>query len=363
MFLLYRVWHFSKRQTKRVFFFLASFPTLAKKRGGFSRAARLLTYTLIIYGFDGFKRKCREVIDDPGDNYNAVSKRQNPLVGCNRPGYVIYAPDYRTNSAGTRCLYLLCDRLNKAGFESYVTWSNKTAGELIAPIIPIEVAKALVKEDFTAVYPEVISGNPLGAKNVARWVLNRPGVLGGDKIYHKSEQIFSYSKILNSSIKNKISGNLYLPTIDETLFFPGDLPAHQRTLECYYVGKSSWKPGYIDPGKAFEITSKSPERKDLGKIFRVTKVFFCFDNMTALVYEAIMCGCPVVLIPDGSLSRQDFDLYELSPRGIAWGLDELESARADVAFVKAQYRDVKRLSETQLMEFIAITQERARACQ
>jgi len=36
----------------------------------------------------------------------------------------------------------------------------------------------------------------------------------------------------------------------------------------FYVEKSTWKDGWVDQGKAYEITRTSPEQKELGKLFR-----------------------------------------------------------------------------------------------
>ena len=37
--------------------------------------------------------------------------------------------------------------------------------------------------DLIVIYPEIVFGNPLGAKNVVRWFLHNPGFFSG-KIYY-----------------------------------------------------------------------------------------------------------------------------------------------------------------------------------
>ncbi len=204
---------------------------------------------------------------------------------------------------------------------------------------------------------KTISGNPLEAKTVVRWVLNRPGLLGGDAVYQSNEHVFYYSNVFLPYIKNKVRGKLYMPTIDESIFYTDESTATptQRTLECFYIGKSLWKDGYFEREGAFEITRETPPKKELGKLFRAARVLYCFDNSTILVYEALLCGCPVVIIPDGTQSKEDYAQLELGIDGIAWGLGELPRVKADVGLLQERYRRVKREFEDQLDHLIAVT--------
>ena len=199
-------------------------------------------------------------------------------------------------------------------------------------------------------------GNPLRARFVARWVLNRPGWLGGDEVFDQSEQIFCYSNVFAPYVRNRIVGKLYMPTIDEQLFYCDDWELSKRSLECFYIGKSQWKEGIVDRSKVFEITRETPPKKELGKLFRNSRVLYCFDNSTILAYEAIMCGCPVVIIPDGTQTREDYENLELGMDGIAWGLEELDRAKVDIPGLRQRYEQVKREYTEQLERFIEITQ-------
>ncbi|MBA4318552.1 MAG: hypothetical protein C0412_09135 [Flavobacterium sp.] len=274
-----------------------------------------------------------------------------------KPGYVICAPDYTENSAGIRCLYMLCDLLNKQGYDSYIAYSNHTTNLLNAPLISISSARKKVRiENYIAVYPEIIIGNPLGARKVVRWVLNKPGFLGGDEVYNEEECVFVYSKFYVPYVKNKIDGMLFMPTIDENIFHNNKNTANTRSLQCYYVGKSSYINGYFDKNKVFEITRTTPHKKDLGKLFRSSNLLYCFDNCTALIFEAILCGCPVVIIPDGNFKKSDFEKSELGVFGVAMGIEELDFARQTVDCFSDHYKTVKQEFEKQFLDFINITQ-------
>lgn len=278
-----------------------------------------------------------------------------------RAGYVIYSGPYISNSAGVHCLHKLCDELNRRGYPSFTTRGVVAASHLNAPIIDVDSAKALCARGFIAIYGETEAGNALGASTMVRWVLNRPGLLGGDEVFADSELVFSYSDAFSPYIKNRIAGKLYMPTIDRNLFYCDDADLNARSLTCYYVGKSTWKDGYCDPEQSFEITRRLPEKRELGKLFRASKLLYCFDNSTAIIYEALLCGCPVVIIPDGTQTKADFQQLELGADGIAWGLNEIDGKRVDVATLEARLTKAQEQFELQLEQMIALTQSRVKS--
>jgi hypothetical protein len=271
-------------------------------------------------------------------------------------GYIILAPSYRSISAGIYCMYRLCHELNRRGFRSYITGSTRTPPHLTAPLISRRKARSLCRNGFTAVYPETVFGNPLRARCVARWVLNRPGLLGGEPVFDESETVFYYTDLYLPYIRNRVAGKLYMPTIDEEIFFCDDGDLSRRSLECFYVGKSQWKDGIIDRNRAFEITRGTPPKRELGKLFRASRVLYCFDNSSILAYEALMCGCPVVIIPDGTQTKEDYQRMELGTSGIAWGLEELPGVMAEVSKLRKRYDRAKIDFRTQFDNFVAATQ-------
>jgi hypothetical protein len=197
---------------------------------------------------------------------------------------------------------------------------------------------------------------------VIRWVLNRPGLLGGDAVYSEDEHVFYYSEVFRPYIKNRIAGKLYMPTIDESIFYADEDVSSRRSvdrsLECFYVGKSVWQDGVIDGDRMFEITREFPAKAELGKLFRAARVLYCFDNSTILVFEALLCGCPVVVIPDGTQSRQDFEKLELGMDGIAWGIEEHRGETVDVPRLRARYAQVKREFGQQLRQLVRVSGQR-----
>jgi hypothetical protein len=278
-----------------------------------------------------------------------------------RTGYVIYAGSYVSNSAGIECLHRLCGELNARGYPAFAVGGNVAAPHLDAPMVDMETAKSLCVDGFSAIYPETIHGNPFDATNVVRWVLNRPRLLGGDRVYADSERVYTYSDVFSPYIENRIAGKLYMPTIDERLFFCHDNDIAERSLECYYIGKSEWKDGIVSSADACEITRENPRKSELGKLFRSAKVFYCFDNSTILIYEALFCGCPVVVIPDGTHTKSDFEQLELGTTGIVWGVGESAATPVDVSALQNRYAKVKQQFVEQLVRMVSDSQANAAA--
>jgi hypothetical protein len=292
---------------------------------------------------------------------SASAKAEEAFWRRREGGFVIVAPPFVANSAGVGCLYRLCHELRSLGFQAVmavVAGDGRTAPGLDSPMIDMAMARALCDRGFTAVYPETVSGNPLAAASVIRWVLNRPGLLGGDAVYSDDEHVFYYSEAFRPYIHNRIAGKLYMPTIDESIFYADESVSAQRSLECFYVGKSVWRDGVIDRDRAFEITREFPAKAELGKLFRAARVLYCFDNSTILAHEALLCGCPVVVIPDGTQSRQDYESLELGMDGIAWGVEEHRGEPVDVPGLRERYARVKRDFVQQLRQLVRVSGQR-----
>jgi hypothetical protein len=104
------------------------------------------------------------------------------FFGSSRSPYYIFAPDYRQSSAGIRVLHYLCHALNELGEEAYLANARVAHPDLRTPMLSKETMRAHFLSSRTpiAIYPEVVKGNPLDTPIVARWLLNKPGHLGGD---------------------------------------------------------------------------------------------------------------------------------------------------------------------------------------
>jgi O-antigen biosynthesis protein len=224
--------------------------------------------------------------------------------------FLIYAPPYRNSSAGIRVLHRLSEELTKLGCNSFVftDWSET---ERLKPYIG----------DCVVVYPEIIRGNPMGAKNVVRYVLNTPGYLGlCDATYADSELVFVYNKALlpaaQSATSQRIDESrlLEISVIEPWLFKPN--PAVEKAYDIvFWVGKGISVAQasldkineYMRGKKCLQITYQLPStREAMALLFQSSREFLTTDDFTAMLPEAKLCGCTAtIMTANGPVTVED----------------------------------------------------------
>lgn len=176
---------------------------------------------------------------------------------------------------------------------------------------------------FIGVYPEIYHGNHAQAQTVVRYILNKPGFMqtggkAGPTEFQPSDKIYVFSKIYDTfnSFEDKI---MFLPILNLNLFKD---QKRKRTKRCVYVGKG--------------VDIDTPETKDLVRIdskisldqagladfLNECEIMYSYENPTAMVEIARLCGCKVVFFPEGSLTTYTKDeltnLYEPGMDGVGW---------------------------------------------
>jgi hypothetical protein len=279
--------------------------------------------------------------------------------------YLIFVPPFTERSAGVRCLWELAADLRDAGFNAVCVIEDQVRSGGIfesgdAPPIPSTVSYSTALHlvrwgKFVVIYPEVVYGNPLGAPRVVRYVCNRPGLLGGSSRFDDGEKLFVYSRQFLHCIARDVDGVLYKPMLDDELFSPPSetIPRVKRLL---YVGKGSYIDGVLDRGSYTEITRAWPARAELPELFRQADHLVSFDTTSLIVYEAALCGCPSVVVPDGRVDEEELRRYELGRAGVVMSFADLPAARATLADVPGNLRRARELYADQLRAFIVKTQ-------
>lgn len=284
--------------------------------------------------------------------------------------YYIVSPPYVRNSAGIKVLHLLCHSLNKAGQSAFMIicpgfhGSESTNPELLTPIVTQSVIDRHFQQKRCpiVVYPETAYGNRVGAQFVVRYILNFPGLLGGDCQYPANELCFGYSQVLAESV-NQPQNVLFIPVSDTRVFYPpaADAP---RSGSCFFASKYQ----VVHGGKLLSVTNGSVEiirngpgeqtPSEIAALFRRSEVFYAYEN-TALAVEALLCGCPTVFLPNDYLTEL-IGIRELGNDGFAWGTDpaEIERAKATVEYGRQNYLKRYILFQEQLSIFVNITQSR-----
>jgi hypothetical protein len=294
-------------------------------------------------------------------------KKRNP--------YYIHSPPYTRFSAGCKVLHLLCHNLNLKGFPAYliIDGDDLTEGredicepDFLTPLLTPFIARRHLESGVTPIiiYPEVVSGNPVNAPCVVRYVLNFPGLLGGDKIYQSTELVFGFTREL--AVAAGSSENiLCIPNNDTRVFFPPENDG-SREGSCFFAFKyqNVHKAELFDATKnSVEITSglsTSQTPQEIADLFRRSEAFYTYEN-TALVLEATLCGCPAIFIPNEHLNAP-IGVDEFGMSGIAWGLDDEALARAKETVNEAPARMAEAVNRffTELDRFIEKSQDHAR---
>lgn len=280
--------------------------------------------------------------------------------------YYIYAPGYTYKSAGVRSLHYLCNALNDIGHEAYVATSEReTLPRLRTPSLTPEVLRKhyLAGKHPIAIYPETTSRNPLALPFVIRWLLNRPGALGGPKTFSSGDDVYYMEHwMLPGGLQAR--GKLTIPFVDQSIFNNDNNPFnHKRTEECYYANKLFASGTKIPDEIVKKSTSlcqdipRSPQ--EIASIFRQSRIFRTYEH-TALIIESLLCGCPVLLMPSEHFNRGAWHNSAV-PLGAGWADEENVLVRiADEApHFRRTFEDYNSGCRATVLDFIAETQRRA----
>lgn len=246
--------------------------------------------------------------------------------------YLITAPPYNEKSAGQSVLHKMCHELNQLGYEAYLVlmqnpnWPKDmpmTNPHWHTPVAPMN--KSLIQNSIV-IYPEIVTGNPLEAPCVVRYLLNKEAQFGQGLIKRSiSDYILIYSNLYGSG-----HGKLFIPHFNFELFNEiGALSFNERTETAWYDGKGI-KYGEIGPIEgAMAITRVWPQdRKELATILKKIKFLFTWDSTTSLVAEALMCGAVPVYLRIEPWNLVDLRSTEFGIAGTALSADEAELYRA-----------------------------------
>ena len=133
------------------------------------------------------------------------------------PEFIVVAPSYSRDHGGTMSLHYLCHLLNEIGIAhilpiplgQVLSWANRGDFDAIknietnrinnfnmAPHLNTPLFKGRTDQNnLVIVYPEVVHGNPLNGKNVARWLLYHSGLQRKTICLSKGEVQFQHKSI------------------------------------------------------------------------------------------------------------------------------------------------------------------------
>lgn len=282
-----------------------------------------------------------------------------------QPLFCIFAPPFDANMGGRVVLHKLCDHINRLGgngclvplFDSQnITLLNwpKVIKETIRQVYEYEaimrnpdafyarnpqyntplyqgaISDIATREDVVVVYPEIVPGNPLGAGNVARWLLHSPGFHTGVISAVKGEVQFRYSELFEPLGSVYVEVAPFLLNIVEIpwALYENRNPDVTRSGTAFAVRKGRGKELQHQAADAICIDGRSHE--EVSQIFKRVEMFVSYDTETFYSALAVIAGATSVIIPDTSREGKDVNVND--PRrtqdGIAYGFDDIPRAIA-----------------------------------
>ena len=285
-----------------------------------------------------------------------------PLHAAPQRPYYIEAPAYRRNSAGIRVMHLLCHLLNRSGHDAYLYPTAATNPLWHTPVLTPQLAQqhAQAGRRPITVYPEVVSGNPRNGGSVVRYLLNRPGLIGGDVEFPVSDLIFAYTQHLLPD-GERPEHVLFMPPIDSSIFHNRNNP-HDGLRQGWllYPGRHA---AALEEHKDLAaqctlITSGWPASpQEMAALFRQSERVFCFES-TSIGLEAILCGCPAIVLPSPFFNGTPLGIEELGTHGLAFDNtpQAIQEAIAGIPLMQQKYAAAESRFWEQLDVFIRDTQ-------
>ena len=270
--------------------------------------------------------------------------------------FVIFSPSYSENNGGAVTLHHLCDLINKIGYECYLypafdnfelnknNYKNtlysflkkmvrqplrifKTSNRFTTPVLYDFPGRHKI-EDMVVIYPEIVFGNPLQAKNVVRWLLHNPGFFskkiyyGSNEIYFKYSNQYSDFNYLNSMTSKNI---LYIFTYLKNYYNNENIHL-DRFGVAYCVRKGALSEIPLDISQAILIDGM--KHKEISKIFKRVKYFISFDLNTAFSRFAAICGCISIVVPVKGVRKETWQPDKTKRYGISYGFEKDEISEA-----------------------------------
>lgn len=278
--------------------------------------------------------------------------------------YYVYAPPYTRESGGVRAMHQLCHALNLMGEEAYVT-TTRVSDRLRTPIVTNQIAAFhnMQKRKPIVIYPEVVNDNPINAEHVVRYLLNLPGFLNkGEITWGADDLIYAHgTDVVPPGLEAEL---LQIPLVDTHVYNTIGVDDSQRSGNLVFINRFLARGGQLSPVTegfteiSFRAGRRSPE--ELAQLYRSSKLLYTYEASTAC-YEALLCGCPVVYLPNDIMLPKPMHNY-LKDAGSAWGDSpaQLEHARRTLADVPVMYEALHQGFWRELETFIDVTQRRVR---
>lgn len=294
---------------------------------------------------------------------------------------IVNCPPFDDQSGGCIVLHYLTHRLRGMGIEAYAfplidlkksanasplrrylrrelimrkyIWGlrpYRTHPALDTPLAPLSALRRGI-----VVYPEIVSGNPLGCAHVTRWILYTPrGHARGEDFARPipGEEVFFFQSPFIKGIDWIPRENwLCLQWHRDDIFNdPGPV---ERTEVCRMIRKGTATKDSAPPGAEGATILDGKSNEEIAKVFKRARLFYCHDPYTMYCEYAAFCGCLPIVVPLPGLSCMDWR-PEADRFGIAYGdsPEQLEWAARTRSDLFRRIKELKQQEDAMLEHFI-----------
>jgi hypothetical protein len=217
------------------------------------------------------------------------------------PKIIVYTYNFDINSGGIIALYNLAKLLNNRGIRTklfILDWNKQTN-----PVYNDRTNRFEIKEDTIVIYPELVEGNPLGVKNVVRWILlemdKTPNRISIPKTWGPNDLVYHWETGENT---RQLCIMWYNPV------FRNNNTSGPREDTCYIVKKGSLINSnieYFHPENSICIDNNN-DLEYINSVFNKCKYFYCYDPNCAFTIFAACCGCIPIIYPINGLSAEEY---------------------------------------------------------
>jgi hypothetical protein len=245
--------------------------------------------------------------------------------------FTVAAPAYTDKSGGHWYCHFLCHMLNEIGHTATL--------HLYEPPYKVNLEwNTPLGHDPEAIviYPEGVRGNPLKAKKIVRYLLAPENFFKGEPIKWSPTDF----KLAFSRVYAQNCDTLFYPICDLDKFKPTDEP---KKFNSFYVGKGHLRQRCQPLMDCVEITRSWPQEKDeLAKLLQLSRIFFTYDEMSAINVDAALCGAMPYFLTNRFPWIQENELgkhwtYSLDPEEIAQAKENISTLRDRIIQMRKEY--------------------------
>ena len=287
--------------------------------------------------------------------------------------YIVYTFSWNENNGGVIFMHNLVHELNRMGERAFLwkaapvykpgrrqrLWNWLRPEPMVTnPLLVTPVARRRdLSADSIIIYPELVRGNPLKARQVVRWLLYKPGLLHPFD-FGPGEMFFRAGAMSDMPDVTGGAPDLYLWKINPV--YRNENRADRKGV-CYMVRKGKDKPRIPETEAPDAIQIDGLSHAEMNEIFNRCDTFYSYDEATMYSQFAAICGCTSVVVPGMFSSREEWAGKHPKGRlGIAYGTDptELEHARATRHLLLKDLQQKEEESLETVRNFVTLTHQR-----